>query len=114
MPDPRFFAIRGTNEDSFGYDFINYIWKGAEKLGPNMYQMVELQGEEGIIAHQDAYQNSIMPIDAVTEDAMSTGDIAIPPAGGYSPAMGTEKPRTKKKREKGSKIIFGGKDGAKK
>ncbi len=114
MPDPRFFAIKGMNEDSFGYDFINYTWSGAEKLGPNMYRMVELQGEEGIVAHQDAYHNLAILRNAVTEDAMSTGDIAMPMAGGYSPAMGTEKPKTKKKREKGSKIIFGGKNGAKK
>jgi len=110
MSDPRFFAIKGMNEDSFGYDFINYIWNGAEKLGPNMYRMVELHGEEGIIAHQDAYQNAVMPRSIVSEDVTSTGDIAMPPAGSYSPAIGTEKPKTKKKREKGGKVIFGDKD----
>ena len=25
----RYFAVKGINEDSFGYDFVEYKWKGA-------------------------------------------------------------------------------------
>lgn len=107
--EKTFRAVKGLNEDSFGYDFINYKWKGAKQTGPTTYEMVELDGEEGIEAHQIAVQNKLL----LPEDFTGTGGIAIPPGGGViymSPGMGTEKPKTKKKRKKGEKVIFGDED----
>jgi hypothetical protein len=103
----NYFAVKGINEDSFGYDFVNYKWKGAIKDGAITYKMVELIGEDGIKAHQSAIHNKIL----FPEDVTSTGDIAASAGVQYkvmSPAMGTEKPKTKKMRDKGNKVIIGG------
>jgi hypothetical protein len=107
MEKTEFRAVKGLNEDSFGYDFVTYKWKGARKTGTLAYEMVELVGEEGIKAHQIAIQNKVL----LPEDVTGTGDIAAPPGVVYmSPGMGTEKPKAKKKRKKGEKVIFGDQD----
>ena len=97
----KFYAIKGINEDSFGYDFINYNWRGAVETSPGHYQTTILEGEEGVAAHQDAIKNRIL----LPEDGVTTGDIAIAP--GVSPAMGTEPAKAKKKRKKGDQVIVG-------
>ena len=102
----KFHAIKGLNEDSFGYDFISYKWKGAKKIRVGLYEAVELDGEEGIQAHEIARKEKIL----MPEDVTSTGDIAIVPGVTYSKAMGTEPEKTKKKRKKGSKPILGDQD----
>jgi hypothetical protein len=101
-----FHAVRGINEDAFGYDFINMSWRGAKEIRPAVFELVELHGEEGIEAHQIARTNEML-----AEDAVSTGDIAMgtPPA--ITPAVGTEPKKSKEKRKKGSKVLFGDKDG---
>ena len=107
MTENIFRAVKGLNEDSFGYDFIAYKWKGAKQVGPTTFEMMELDGEDGIQAHQIARQNKIL----LPEDAVGTGDIAMSPGVTYmSPAMGTEKSKTKKKLKKGEKVIFGDED----
>jgi hypothetical protein len=109
----NFHAVKGINEDSFGYNFIEYTWIGAEKLGPHNYKLKKLSGEDGIKAHQCAVNNRIL-----LPEEISTGDIDVgpgpPPEGYVTPAMGTEPSRAKKKRKKGGQILFGDKKEEKK
>jgi len=103
----EYFAVKGINEDSFGYDFIQYVWRGAIKEGPTTYRMVTLSGEDGVQAHQSARRSRIL----LPEDVTSTGDIAD--AGGVqyrvmSPGMGTQSKKSKEKEKKGEQVILGG------
>lgn len=104
----RYFAVKGINEDSHGYDFIQYKWKGAIKEGPMNYRLVELDGDDGIKAHESARYNKLL----LPEDVTSTGSIADPGLGVQykimSLAMGTEPKKAKDQRKKGGKVILGG------
>jgi len=97
----KHYAIKGINEDAFGYDFINYTWRGAIEIMPGCYETVILEGEDAIAAHQEARSNRIL----LPEDGVTTGDIAIAP--GMSPAVGTEPKKAKKKLKKGDQVIMG-------
>jgi hypothetical protein len=110
-----YYAVKGINEDSYGYDYISYVWRGAKEIGPNRYELIELAGEDAIKAHLEAINSRII----VQEDATMTGGIAVP-VGGYSPctiiapesktvALGTERSDVTRKLKKGKEVIFGGK-----
>lgn len=76
----NYFAVKGVNEDTHGYDFISYVWKGARQIGQNKFEIVQLEGEEGISAHIAAKTNKIL----LPEDCTTTGGVAI----GYGGASG--------------------------
>jgi len=103
----RYFAVKGINEDSFGYDFVEYKWKGAIQESPLAYRIVELEGDEGIRAHECARGSKVL----LLEDITGTGSIADPGIGVQyrvmSPGMGTEPKKAKEKKKKGSKVLFG-------
>ena len=94
MTGNKYFAVKGINEDSFGYDFITYKWKGVIQESPTAYKMVELDGDRGVEAHQSARRNKVL----LPEDFTGMGNIADAGGAQYrvmSPAMGTEPKRSK-------------------
>lgn len=104
LDDPhegKFRTIQGLNEDSYGYDFINMVWRGAAEIRPGIYVMVEFSGENGLAAMVEARKN-----EPISEDGVSTGDVCL----ATPPALGTEPKRSKDAKKQGGQVIRGEKE----